>query len=70
MIVVNSVTTGPLRTTIQLNWPFESSHNADMALSDIEFDTPGLRWKLHLSANVLRYQSFVNLYGKKIWLQE
>ena len=38
--MVNSVTTGPLRATIQLNWPFQGNHNVDMVLSEKEFDIP------------------------------
>ena len=39
MIVVNCVTTGPLRATIQYNWPSQGNCNVDMALSENEFDT-------------------------------
>jgi len=31
-----------LSATIQYNWPFEGNENADMALSENEFDTPAL----------------------------
>ena len=39
MIVVKSVTTGPLRTTMQYIWPSQGNRNVDMALSENEFDT-------------------------------
>jgi len=39
MIVVNSVTTGPLQAAIQYNWPSQGNRNVDMALSENEFDT-------------------------------
>jgi len=39
MIVVNSITTGPLGQPYSYNWPFESNH---MPLSENEFDTPAI----------------------------
>jgi len=39
MIVLNSITTGPLGRPYSYNWPFESNH---MPLSENEFDTPAI----------------------------
>jgi len=49
MIVVNSVTTGPLRATIQLQLPFEGNHNAEIAPSENELDTPAIKVCISLS---------------------
>jgi len=43
MIAVNSVKTGPLRASIQLQLALWGHHNADMALSENEFDIPDIK---------------------------